>query len=340
MGIYFNQLRNSRIIYRDPPDNYSIDDKSIFCNQMKYSTLDCNIYTISGGYINSMGIIYDRNFRLFSKSIVPTQSHKYYQYNYLFKKLIFSKRKQRISGNLLSVIDEWSIGHFHWISDVLPKIMCLDHLSSQYILLLPNTDYIHRIAVPSIERMGIYFKDIIFLDPKKLYLFENISYISNVAKSGQMDDEIMLNIKSKFIDVNLTPKSKLYITRRSSKFRKILNEEEVIDIVKEFGFEIVESDYLSFQEHLNIFQNASCLVSIHGAGLTNSLFMQCGTSLGEFIINKFSDNRCYYHLTKSMKMKYYYFFGIPDSNKPIEGKGSNISIEKNLLKKFLSAINY
>ena len=42
------------------------------------------------------------------------------------------------------------------------------------------------------------------------------------------------------------------------------------------GFETVYTEELSFAEQVRLFSETRCLVSIHGAGLTNLMFMPPG----------------------------------------------------------------
>lgn len=48
-----------------------------------------------------------------------------------------------------------------------------------------------------------------------------------------------------------------------------------------FGFETVYAEDLSFDEQRNLFFETKILVTPHGAGLTNVLFMQPGTKVLE-----------------------------------------------------------
>ena len=52
--------------------------------------------------------------------------------------------------------------------------------------------------------------------------------------------------------------------------------------------------------------NAKYLISNHGAGLTNMLFMQAGTSVLELRRENDGHNNCYFAQASALNLKYYY----------------------------------
>jgi hypothetical protein len=68
------------------------------------------------------------------------------------------------------------------------------------------------------------------------------------------------------------PERKLMISRRDTVGRQILNWDEVLPIFDRHGFEIVELSGLSTDAQITLFRDASQVVGVHGAGLTNILF--------------------------------------------------------------------
>lgn len=53
-------------------------------------------------------------------------------------------------------------------------------------------------------------------------------------------------------------------------------------------------------------QETKYLVSLHGAGLTNMLFMHKGGSVLELRKSDDSNNNCYFSLTSALDLNYYY----------------------------------
>jgi len=99
----------------------------------------------------------------------------------------------------------------------------------------------------------------------------------------------------------------------------VLNEDEVVAVLKQYNFDVVAFEGLSIDEQMQLANSASIMVAIHGAGLANAIFMQSNTAVLEFRRDKVYHNQCYWHLSSSVGQKFYYLFGQPDSDNVIEG---------------------
>ncbi|MGC1851315.1 MAG: glycosyltransferase family 61 protein [Solirubrobacterales bacterium] len=75
---------------------------------------------------------------------------------------------------------------------------------------------------------------------------------------------------------------KLFISRRSARSRRLLNEDEVIAALGA-DFELVELETLSVREKALLLAEATVVVAPHGAGLTNLLFCAEPTAVVELV---------------------------------------------------------
>ncbi len=74
---------------------------------------------------------------------------------------------------------------------------------------------------------------------------------------------------------------RIYVSRKKANRRNILNELEVVDYIRLHGFtEVCLEDY-SVMEQVFLMQNAEVLISMHGAGLANTIFMKPESKLLE-----------------------------------------------------------
>ncbi|HCR3763789.1 TPA: glycosyltransferase family 61 protein [Citrobacter freundii] len=99
-----------------------------------------------------------------------------------------------------------------------------------------------------------------------------------------------------------TSQLKIYVSRRKSS-RGPSNELDVETELQGLGFDILYAEELSFSEQVRIFSNASILVSPHGAGLTNILFMPKSSALVE-IFNRDYIQPDFYLRSQHNEMKY------------------------------------
>ena len=80
-------------------------------------------------------------------------------------------------------------------------------------------------------------------------------------------------LRESFIPKNIDkPYRLIYITRKDALYRKIVNEKEIEDYLREIGFEIIQMSELPFLEHVKICAEAKIVVGPHGAGLSNIVF--------------------------------------------------------------------
>lgn len=80
---------------------------------------------------------------------------------------------------------------------------------------------------------------------------------------------------------------KIYVDRRDSSIRGLMNESEVIRCVERNGFTPVSLTGLSVPEQVLLFSRATHIIAPHGAGSTNILFSNAGTSYLELLMDKY-----------------------------------------------------
>ncbi len=66
--------------------------------------------------------------------------------------------------------------------------------------------------------------------------------------------------------------TRIFLSRRSSQWRRLLNEIEIISDLKELGFETVHIEDFSFDKQVRIFQEAEFIVAPNGSALNNLIF--------------------------------------------------------------------
>jgi hypothetical protein len=62
---------------------------------------------------------------------------------------------------------------------------------------------------------------------------------------------------------------KIYITRKNERARRISNEYTLIQMLKKYGFIVIDPGELSYREQVSLFTYADVIVAPHGAALTN-----------------------------------------------------------------------
>ena len=104
-----------------------------------------------------------------------------------------------------------------------------------------------------------------------------------------MNDSI--EILKKFINpkTNKQVSKKIYVTREDSNYRKIINEGDVVTLLREKGYKVINPQLYEIDEQIEIFSNAEKIIAPHGSNLANIIFCKPGTEIFE-ITPSFKDN--------------------------------------------------
>lgn len=176
---------------------------------------------------------------------------------------------------------------FHFYIQVLPFI--LRHLNSHRIVLAldPKLDIIQIL-----EPFGI---------SAEIQTFDSSGYFDKIASPRQKNlypsSQELLYLRAKIHEVGYQPKPlrNIYITRRGNpNGRSIANEDELMGVLQNFGFEVIDPNDLDFRKQLQVMSEARMVVAPHGAALSHLVCVSEGASVLE--INAMEDVR--WHIRK------------------------------------------
>lgn len=224
--------------------------------------------------------------------------------------------RQRLPAGQLYVVahDAFSESYHHWLADALPRLMAVREQFPNAVLLLPIT-YSQEYHQETLKALGV--TTIVHLKPDVRYVVPDLllptrlAYVSGYVPAAMQKLRTLLlaNIKQAPAP-NLG--ERIYVSRAKASRRQVLNEAEVADYVHSKGFAIVQLEDYTFTEQVSLMARARILISIHGAGLTNMLFMQPGGRILELTIKDNGLNQFYYRLTNALQHEYYYQFCEPE----------------------------
>lgn len=255
-------------------------------------------------------------------------------YLYAIFKLITEKKKWFAKGNYLIIHNHWSSGYHHWLTESLVRLTKVT--SSEFTLIIPE-DY------PSFSKQSLElfdFENIIYLKPKTGVFVATLTVPENPI-SGYYKKSDLLTVK----DVIFTKWSlshsildkKIYVSRENANLRLIENEEEVIEYLTSAGFLVVRAESLSFKEQVTLFSSCKLFVSIHGAALTNCLFMAKNTNLLELYRQPLNENdsmnNCYERMTHALGINHQYLLCETGENLGKHIDKTNLKVDLKMFKK-------
>lgn len=105
---------------------------------------------------------------------------------------------------------------------------------------------------------------------------------------------------------------RIYVSRDDARWRKVENETEIVDSLRQRGFKRVVLADRSVREQAELFRRASIVVGSHGGGLTNLVFCEPGTKVLEFFPAR-AVNVCYWSLANIQDLDYAYVVDMSDN---------------------------
>lgn len=209
------------------------------------------------------------------------------------------------------VFNIWGTGYHHWIAEVALKLFLFEDLCRERKVVLPQ------------ECPGFVNEFLEAFEFKNTYkafgstYFKDLDLISN-PNSGHFNKKHVELLSTRILDRfvptrrNSLGERKIYISRRNARARKVINEDEVIAHLAERGFECFELDHMPFAEQVGLFSECSTLISLHGAALTNMIFMPPRSKVIEIYPCDFGPkdyfNACYRRLSDVLGIRHTYLF--------------------------------
>jgi capsular polysaccharide biosynthesis protein len=206
----------------------------------------------------------------------------------------------------LVIHDQWTLNYYHWMTQALPRLLLALKTQTSFTLLLPKS-HCAEFHVKSLKLLGVN-NWINFEVDKIYYKVHNLIYPSHDIQIGDYHDDLIneLSLALKKGSIAKREGNYLFIQRASKSGRQIINENEVLGAFLSRGFEVVNFENLSFEQQGIVAAEASILAGVHGAGLTNMLFMKRGSKILELTSVLNGEQYYYYTLSNALGHDYYY----------------------------------
>jgi capsular polysaccharide biosynthesis protein len=229
--------------------------------------------------------ILTKNFRTLAGSAHPALRYQVQMPLRLAKSLIFEQSQKLPEGQVYAVCHcDWSSGYFHWITEVLPRMISVREAYPEAILVRPYYSAIAEVIQSSVQRLAFAGEvQAPMLRPLQIpeVCFRSVPWPMGAYHPA--DIEAIRTVMLQGGNNGRSTRKRIYVSRRGAAYRHIENESEIIETVTRRGFEVIHAENLSFVQQVSLFSQADALISIHGAGLTNMIWMPPGSSVIEFI---------------------------------------------------------
>ena len=334
-----------KVVYSQPK-HYPFDIE--YCNGYIEKELVPNLHIFKRIFFTGRGHLLKKNFGL-----INLAADRYSFYNWgIKKKIIFIakgifKSKIYFNNNIL-IIDDWTNNPYHFVVDFICKLQFLEtkvQSFENYTLILNNSNFVSNFGLLVLERFSFKFKCIKFISQQSTnFCFGNLITSSRVTVNGTSNRSLIHAIQKRNTNLNISyldRKYKIYYYRQNTR-RSIVNNNEVLSVFKRRGFLCVDFATTKLIDILPILQNSKCLIGLHGAGLTNMVFLPKNSLIVEFKTkNRNPKNHCYWHLAQNLNLNYQVFIVESefDSNDILEGScGVNVVVNIQVLENYLDTL--
>ena len=251
--------------------------------------------------------------------------------NAFLKQKGFTKPK-RYQGKVFSLLAGGGATsyYYHWMVDSLPKLFLLkeaglfdeiDHF------LVPN--YAFDFQRETLEYLGIKSDRIINGFHEHHIQADYLIVSSNTRVDGHHPKWVCDGLYDTFVGSKPPAGSDrlIYISRADAKQRKVLNEPDLIEMLKRYGFEIHTMSNLSMADKVQLLHSARVIVGPHGSGTVNVVLCRPGTTVLDLIpdncVAPFMCDICY---KKGLIYEYLLCPSDGNATNAVEGIKLNLSV--------------
>lgn len=184
-----------------------------------------------------------------------------------------------IRGDALLVGLPCGGNYFHWLFEAVVRFLAArESCPSDVTLLVPPLRPMERDALLfagasqeslyELPRSGLVSVENLVVAPRGLYrsakFFPGATDAINALSRPGATDGI-----------------RLYVSRGAARRRRIANEDAVVELVRRYGFTDIAAEKLSVEDQVRLFERASAVITNHGGGLTNVVFLPPGAAVLE-----------------------------------------------------------
>ena len=188
--------------------------------------------------------------------------------------------------------------YYHFLYDTLPILYQYLELKKTYqnLKLIINTSHTTKSDLPLFVKQTFELLNISYIFPKKYTIYQTMfvgSSLTHGSKSNISPSTLCYTIWNKMLpDIFYSTPSKIYISRRShlskhpenigtnyTQRRKCMNEDNLVELLKKYGYVEIFCEDLSMASKIRHFEQATHIAGFIGGGMANCLFSRPSTKV-------------------------------------------------------------
>jgi hypothetical protein len=309
-------IREGVIAARAPAANLRAGDEDVFAHERERVIPPTRLVELRGVSATPEGMLFKGASILPESFSSPVMMRRFLARRpgvlKFFAKNRLLRRRRRVTGPRLWVTDDWSRGYFHWLADVLPRLYAARDAAREHTLLLPHGFDRLEFVTSSLKLFDV--RRVEYVGADEVCVCERLLLPTHTAPSGHYNEPLVRELRDFLLggfgaaraETGAAAGARLYVSRGRAPKRRLTNEREVARAVEEFGFRVVYFEEHPFEEQVRMAAGAEYLVSNHGAGLTNVLFMRPGGGVLELRREGERERNWFFNLASAVGVRYYY----------------------------------
>lgn len=263
------------------------------------------VYEFENAYAGACGTVWNDNREIYDSSDIILSQYARDEFersinradtaNAIYRTKIGEQKIVRFDGDLVHVTRPgWQV-YGHWLLDILPSLWLYKQFLQQNESGAINAKFLMPYGVPAWAWgimdlvFGIKQEDCFFYNeadeivrPNKIYLCSNLRIENSFsAYTNKMVNEIVEKCRNIKSQGDVSGEFKRVFVYRGSRYsfvpRSILNEEELVEIARTYGFVPIDPVSLPWPEQVCLFANASAVIGAFGSGMHNTIFSKSST---------------------------------------------------------------
>jgi len=290
--------------YRDKPENLNKNDINLFKHEFQKEIFDSYVINTKNVYLSGKNIIDFKKFKFYFKHTYMNMPPLKNIIKFIFKFLKLTRNSKIKIDSGVWVINNKSENYFHWMTESLTRVLSFQKLNKKATILLPDNFKSLEFASKTLDILDVDYK---IYSNKSLVKVRDLSLTSHTAPAGNYNSKIILELHHKLNKGSKSVSGKrLWFSRKISGRRLLINEEEIMSMLEDYGIEIIYPEKLTYQEQVEAYRKAEFIGGTSGAALANILYMEKNNKVLELRAENDAHNNCHYSLAVALKNKYYY----------------------------------
>lgn len=229
-----------------------------------------------------------------------------------------------LKGNIAVIGTAGANVYYHWMLDILPRLALIstmipldsvDYFITEFAQLPFQKETVDKAGIPLHKIMASN-------DNWNFHIKAEILFVPSLAGPLDQPDIFQVDfLRTLYKDCISTQPAfrKIYISRKKTGRRQIVNEDELITCLSKHNFEIIYCEEMKVAEQVTLFSEANLIICSHGSALTNLVFCKPGTRVLD-IFNTSHINSCFWLISRIVSLDYHYMAGL---SKSIDGNPKN-----------------